>query len=270
MANNRPFISLTSDFGVQSQGVGLMEGTILAICPSANVVHLMHGLPPFDLIAAARTLEQVQFLPIGAHVCVCDPGVGTSRKALVLKVNRGDYLIGPDNGILIPASTLLGGIVQANELTNEKYMRTPVSPIFHGRDIFAPAAAHISNGVSLSEFGHVLDSNNLVPASYVEADIINNVAYCQVIQVNRFGSLHINILHDAWDKSGFSDADEVVVLLKNSVSIGMSVGRTFADVQQGEPIILKDDYGRVEIAINMGSFANNYSVEVGDHLVIKY
>mgnify|MGYP001168744501 CR=1 FL=1 len=89
----QPLITLTSDFAVQSQGIGAMEATIYSIAPEAKVVHLMHGLPEFNIIAAARTMETVRYLPVGYHVCVCDPGVGTERKALAIQTERGDYFI---------------------------------------------------------------------------------------------------------------------------------------------------------------------------------
>ena len=154
-------ISLTSDFAVQSQGVGVMEGIAISISPDAYVIHLMHGLPEYNITAAARTLETAIYLPIGCHVCVCDPGVGTKRKAIVIETKRGDFLIGPDNRVLIPATRVFGGIKRVHHITNPKYMRQPVSPIFHGRDIFTPTAAHLGNGVSIEEFGSKLEEKDL-------------------------------------------------------------------------------------------------------------
>ena len=142
-------ITLTSDFGAQSQGVGIMEGVALEINPDAHVIHLMHGLPGFDISYAARTIETINYLPIGYHVCVVDPGVGTKRKPIIIQTGRGDFLVGPDNGVLLPGTRFLGGIRKIVEITNEKYMRKPVSPIFHGRDIFTPAAAYLSKGVRM-------------------------------------------------------------------------------------------------------------------------
>ena len=113
----KPFITLTSDFGVQSQGIGIMEAVALGINPDAHVVHLMHGLPDFDLFYAARTMETINYLPVGFHVCVVDPGVGTKRKPIIIKTGRGDYLIGPDNGVLLPATRFLGGIKKVVEIT---------------------------------------------------------------------------------------------------------------------------------------------------------
>ena len=149
---NRPFITLTSDFGAQSQGVGIMESVAREINPDAHVIHLMHGLPDFNLFYAARTMEAICYIPVGHHVCVVDPGVGTSRKPIIIETGRGDFLIGPDNGVLIPATGFLGGIKRAVEITNERYMGKPVSPVFHGRDIFTPAAAYLSKGISIEEF----------------------------------------------------------------------------------------------------------------------
>jgi len=121
-------ITLSSDFGVQSQGVGIMEGVALDINPDAKIIHLMHGLPDFNISYAARTLETVNYLSVGFHVMVVDPGVGTKRKPIIIETGRGDFLIGPDNGVLIPATRFLGGIKKVVEITNKKYMRKPISP----------------------------------------------------------------------------------------------------------------------------------------------
>src|SRR3989338_3828809 len=97
-----PLITLTSDFGVQSQGVGIMEAVIRNISPEAHVIHLMHGLPDFDVRCAARTMETLKYVPVGFHICVVDPGVGTNRRGIIIKTKRCDYLIGPDNGVFVP------------------------------------------------------------------------------------------------------------------------------------------------------------------------
>lgn len=266
----RAFISLTSDFGVQSQGVGVMEGVARAIAPDAHIIHLMHGLPAFDITAAARTLESIQHLPIGAHVCVCDPGVGSSRKAVIVEVKRGDFLVGPDNGVLMPASRVLGGIVRAHEMTNEKYMRLPVSPIFHGRDIFAPAAAYLATGVAIAEFGPPLPPESLMPPAYDEAAIQGRKISCRVIQINKFGSLHLNIRQDTWDTLGLKLGAIVTLVSKRLPPIQLPYGRTFSDVAKQACLILKDDQGRIEIAMNLGSFAERYGFKIGDDIVLEF
>ena len=261
-------ITLTSDFGVQSQGVGLMEGVILSICQNANVIHLMHGLPSFGLIATARTLESVQYLNGGAHVCVCDPGVGSKRKAIIIETERSDYLIGPDNGILIPAANILGGIKRVHELSNENYMRKPVSPIFHGRDIFAPAAADISNGVSIDDFGDGINLSSLQPSVYDEAFVDGNKLICKIIQINKFGSIHLNVSHLFWDSLNLADKEELRINIENHDDLNICTGITFSDVDELSYIILKDDYGRIEIAKNRGSFIGDYSVNIGSVVII--
>lgn len=264
----KQFISLTSDFGVQTQGVGIMQGVVLSIAPDVNVIHLMHGLPEFDITAAARTMETVRFLPIGAHVCVCDPGVGTNRKAIICETARGDYLIGPDNGVLIPATRVLGGVVRVHEISNTKYMRQPVSPIFHGRDIFSPAAAHLAIGIPIAEFGPLLDNDSLVSATYEEASQYNNKIISKIIQINRFGSIHLNISHEIWDEFSISSKNNVIVETEKYGRMELPICRTFADVQCGEYLLLKDDYGRVEIAKNMGSFVGDFPLKINDEVVI--
>ncbi len=263
----KPLITLTSDFGVQSQGVGIMEAVALDINPDAHVIHLMHGLPDFDLFNAARTMETLNYVTVGYHVCVVDPGVGTKRKPIIIEVGRGDYLIGPDNGVLIPATRFLGGIKKAVEISNENYMRKPVSPIFHGRDIFTPAAAYLSKGIKIEEFGKELNPKNLVKAPYEEAIIENKEIQAKIISINKFGSLHLNIMHKLWDKYNVKINSNIQFKLKNKL-IKMPHAVTFGDVEKNKPLILKDDYGRVEVALNQGSFKKIYKVKTGDAVII--
>ncbi|MFA5069728.1 MAG: SAM-dependent chlorinase/fluorinase [Patescibacteria group bacterium] len=266
--NKKPLITFTSDFGVQSQGVGMMEGAAFNINPEIKVIHLAHGIPDFDIITGARILETVFYLPVGFHVCVVDPGVGGKRKCLAIKVKRGDYLIGPDNGVLIPAARRLGGVEKVAELQNKKYMAPCVSPIFHGRDIFAPAAAWLSRGVKLEELGPILDRQALAAAPYEEATAKGNIIEARIISVNKFGSIHLNITHQLWGewKLNFQD---VVQLEFGECKLRLLVVNVFGDVMVGEPLIMKDDYGRIQVSINQGSFADEYPIEIGQKVLVK-
>lgn len=147
-------------------------------------------------------------------------------------------------------------------------MRTPVSQIFHGRDIFAPVAAHLSNGVSFDEFGSSIDVNNLVRAVYDEAVVIDNLVYATVIQISRFGSVQLNIKYELWKKLELDNKDSIQIRHSNAESLCLPIGRTFSDVAEGEPLILKDDCGRIEMAINMGSFAETFNIKIGDSVVL--
>lgn len=264
----QPLISLTSDFGVQSQGVGIMEAVALEINPEAHVLHLMHGLPDFNLFYAARTMETCNYIPVGFHVCVADPGVGTKRKPIIIKTGRGDYLIGPDNGVLIPATRFLGGIKKAVEITNERYMRKPVSPVFHGRDIFTPAAAYLSKGAKMEDFGSELNPKSLAKAPYEEAEITGNQIEAKIISTNKFGSVHLNIMHKVWDKFNVKLGSFVNIKLNKKI-VEIPFFTTFGEVEKGKPLIFKDDYGRVEIALNQGSFVKKYNCKIGDDILIK-
>ena len=265
----KPLITLTSDFGVQSQGVGIMEAVAAEINPDARTIHLMHGLPDFNIFYAARTMETLSYVPVGFHICVVDPGVGTKRKPIIIQTGRGDYLIGPDNGVLIPATRFLGGIKMAVEITNKKYMRQPLSPIFHGRDIFTPAAACLSKGVKIEEFGKELNVKDLAKAPYEEAIIKNNEIKAKIISINKFGSLHLNIMQSVWDKFDVRLGDNINIILKNKRIIKIPFMTTFGDVGKGNPLIMKDDYGRMEIALNQDSFKKKYKVKIGDDIIIK-
>lgn len=268
--NHQSYISLTSDFAVQSQGVGAMEAVIFEIAPKIRVIHLMHGLPDFDIVAAARTLETVHAWPShGYHVCVCDPGVGSARHALAIETGRGDFLIGPDNGVLLPAARLLGGIRKAVSITNPKYMRQDISPIFHGRDVFAPVAAHLSIGTALNDLGEDLNTEALVRAPYEEAVLEEGYIKAKVIQVNKFGSIHLNILHQQWDNCNFKLGQKIQIKKIDGDVINTIFGRTFSDVPVGEIVILRDDYGRVEVAINMGNISRSKKICIGDEIWVK-
>ena len=265
-----PLVTLSSDFAVQSQGVGEMEAIVFSIAPNAKVVHLMHGLPGFDTTAAARTMEAVRFVPIGFHVCVCDPGVGTSRKGIVIETASGHHFVGPDNGLFLPAVRLLGGAVKIHELANPDYHNHPVSPIFHGRDVFSPAAAHLAIGAPIESFGESIDFAQLVDAPYDEAVVKDGEINAQIIQINRFGSIHLNILAEIWDGLEIPLGKTVEVNCESGESFELPVGQTFGDVDKGKNIIFKDDHGRVEIAKNLGYLSDEYPFKIGDRLKIKF
>lgn len=275
LLKKQKIISLTTDFGVQSQGIAAMHGTIMKICPDARIIDLMHGIPDFDIIRGARTLETACYLPTGCHICVVDPGVGTERRALIIQTVRGDYLIGPDNGVLLPATRFLNGIKKIVQITNQKYMNLPVSPIFHGRDVFVPAAAHLSNGVKINEFGPELKEEELIKSPYDEAalkDGATNILESKIISINKFGSFHLNIMQEVFDTfltRNESKVGDKLTLVFGKKKLPVLIANTFGEVVHGKELIMKDDYGRVEVAINQGSFVFKYKVKVGDRVTLK-
>jgi S-adenosylmethionine hydrolase len=151
-------VSLLTDFGTQDTYVGQVKATILSIAPSVSLVDLTHAVPPQDIQAGAFLLWcAVDVFAAGTiHVAVVDPGVGSIRRAIAVRAARGDYFVGPDNGLLIPAMDRLGGRTEAVELTKTEFWRPQPTSTFHGRDVFGPIAGHIANGIPLSQLGRVI------------------------------------------------------------------------------------------------------------------
>ena len=147
-------------------------------------------------------------------------------------------------------------------------MRQPVSPIFHGRDIFTPAAAYLSKGIGIKKFGKNLNPKNLTKAPYEEAITKGNEIHAKIISINKFGSLHLNIMHAEWGKFNIKLGYNISLILKNKKSIKLPFMATFGDIEKGKPLIMKDDYGRVEVAINQGSFKKKYNAEIGGDITI--
>src|SRR5215212_12161845 len=152
-------ICFLSDFGLAEDFVGTCKGVMLGIAPGVAVVDLTHEVPGFDVEVGAEVLQHAtRYMPEDTvYLAVVDPGVGTERRALALRANSGALLVGPDNGLLVPAAEDLGGISEAVTLTNGRYHVHPVSNTFHGRDVFSPAAAHLAAGVKLSEMGEAAE-----------------------------------------------------------------------------------------------------------------
>ena len=157
----RPVISFLTDFGPSAPAV--CRGVMFSISPDANIIDINHQVPRYSIRDGAGSLMfALKHLPVGVHVAVVDPGVGTERLPIGLKVARGDVLIGPDNGLLIGAAETLGGIVEARVLENQGLMLPVISSSFHGRDIFSPMAAHLANGVPFEDVGPTIAVDDLV------------------------------------------------------------------------------------------------------------
>ena len=182
-------VTLLTDFGVSDTYVGQMKAAVLAIAPTATLVDLTHAVPPQDIRAGSFLLwSAIEPFPSGSvHLAVVDPGVGSSRLAVAARAARGDYFVGPDNGLLVPALERLGGCSQAVALSNPQYWRAQRSPTFHGRDIFAPVAAHLVNGVAIASLGESTTLRR--PFELAFADGLHG----EVIHVDAFGNLITNL-----------------------------------------------------------------------------
>src|SRR5207249_9612659 len=184
----RPVITFLSDFGPSAPAV--CRGVMFGIAPDANVIDITHQVPRFSIRDGAASLVfALPHMPVGVHIAVVDPGVGTERLPLALKTGRGDLLVGPDNGLLIAAAEELGGIVEARSITNRALMLERISSSFHGRDIFSPTAAHLATGTPFEEVGPTVPLDSLVRLPEVRPTVRDGVLETAVVHVMVFGNV---------------------------------------------------------------------------------
>ena len=245
-----PVITLTSDFG-PGVFVGVMKGVILGICPQARLIDLDHGLPAQNIRAGALVLEQAMpHFPTGTiHLAVIDPGVGTTRRPFCVQT-KGCLLVGPDNGLF---SLALKADPQARvyEIANNHIIPPPQSSTFHGRDVFAPAAAHLARGVEPARLGPlVADPVRLDwPRPREEGGVLRG----QVLWADHFGNLATNISRARLEN--YLKGDAGVRIACNSLQI-KGLCHSFADAQPGEPLALINSWGRLELALNQGDLCS--------------
>jgi S-adenosylmethionine hydrolase len=255
-----PIITLTTDFGLADGYVGTMQGVILSIAPETRLVDLSHQVPAQDVRAGAFVLYQAVlfFPPETIHVVVVDPGVGSQRRALSVRTSQGTF-VAPDNGVL---SYVLNkaDVYEAVSLTNPAYQLPHVSTTFHGRDIFAPAAAHLATGVPLEELGPRAINLVRLPVPKPEATPDGDLV-AHVMHVDRFGNLILDATSD--------DVDEESTLELGERRIeGLS--RTFADVAHGELLAyVGSSRDHVEVAVREGNAARELGVAAGDDVLIR-
>jgi S-adenosylmethionine hydrolase len=261
-----PIITLLSDFGTRGPYVGSMKGVIISICRKARIVDITHNIDKFSVSHGAYVLASiVSYFPAGTiHVCIVDPGVGTKRKALIVKTKRS-YLIGPDNGVLMLAASR-EGIETLIEITNSKYMLDEVSSTFHGRDIFSAVAAHMANGVPVMEFGR--ETNEFIQPSLPKLALTAQKLSGEVIHLDDFGNIVTNITLADMNKLGISLGTRVKIVIGQATH-EMRFGMTYGDVAEGQPVALIGSTGLLEISINNGNAASSFKAREGSQVTIS-
>lgn len=255
-------ICFLSDFGLGDDYVGLCKGVISRSAPLANVIDLAHELPGFGLEYGAEVLEHAtRYMPEDTvYLAVIDPGVGTSRRALALGTRGGARLVGPDNGLLVPAAEALGGVEAAVSLNDDRYHFHPVSSTFHGRDIFAPAAARLAAGTYVSELGESLDPGSLVRLDLPEAETVSpEGVQTRILAVDRYGNARLSATQDI---PGF----EFGSLLRVDTPEGTLKCRyaeTFGGSAVGDLLVVPDAHRRLSLSINQGNAAKALGLKVG-------
>jgi hypothetical protein len=270
MPKVRPIVFL-SDYGLEDEFVGICHAVIARISPASPVIDLTHAIPPQDVLRGALVLgRSIRYLPTDAVIlAVVDPGVGTPRRPVAAETLQGGQLmIGPDNGLLSLAWGERGGVARAVEIVEPKVILEPVSATFHGRDIFAPAAAHLADGIPLSELGPDVDPASLVqlhlPAPGVETGRIDG----EVFGVDRFGNVQLSAGLDHLERAGLTGAIRLEAVTRGEAT-PVRRAATFGDVNEGEFALIVDSGGLLAVVLNRGSAAEALGLAPGDSLTIQ-
>lgn len=262
-----PFVTFLSDYGLTDDFVGICHGVIARICPEARVIDLTHGVPRHDVRAGAALLEQaLAYVPLGVHLAVVDPDVGAQRRAVALELDDGRMLIGPDNGLLWPAAQAGGGIVRAADIARSRYRLMPVSATFHGRDLFAPVAAHLAAGVPLADTGDPLDPAELVTLTPSPARLHGNTLVGRVRYIDGFGNAQLNASHEDLDHTGLRLGQPAMIALADGSNHAAHYVRTFAEAGHGELLVYEDAQRHLAVAVRDGDAAHRLGLHVDDEL----
>jgi S-adenosylmethionine hydrolase len=259
-------LTFLSDYGLDDDFVGVCHAVIGRIVPEARIVDLTHGLARHDIRTAALVLRRaLPFCAPGVHLAVVDPGVGAQRRAIALRTTEEDrILVGPDNGLLSLAAQRFGGIAEVVDLGRSPHRLEPVSATFHGRDIFAPVAAHLAAGAPLGDAGDPIDADEIIrldmPMAFLEAGEL----FAHAIGFDRFGNTMLDVEHAELTESGFKLGHGVVINGRDGV-----YATTFADVAPGELILYEDAYRTLALAVNRGSARELLGVALDDELRIR-
>ncbi len=259
-------ITFLSDFGHQDEFVGVVHSVIRSIAPEVGVVDLTHGIRPHDVRAGALALARsVEYLCPGVVLAVVDPGVGTDRRAVAVEVGDGvSVLVGPDNGLLASAVAMVGGASRAVELTSTDHQLPRIGSTFDGRDVFAPAAAHLAMGVDLTEFGPLIDPATLMPGLLPIIGVEDGALVMEALWIDQYGNVQLNISPD--DLADWGDPFTLVVADRRQT---IAMRRAYRDIGTNEVGAVVDSSGLVSLAVNGGSAAATLGISPNDELRIE-
>jgi S-adenosylmethionine hydrolase len=263
------FITFLTDFGLRDDFVGTCHGVMKRIAPDVQIIDITHGIRPQAVQQGALTLANtLPFMPEGVHLAVVDPGVGSARRALALRDIEGRIHVGPDNGLLLPGAEKFGGIAEAHELTNPEYALESVSRTFHGRDLFAPAAAHLALGVPLAELGPPLAVDALARLDLPRPEVSPTRIRCTVLSIDGFGNVQLNLDRSHLEEVGVVPGTRMELQVASERYYAVAA-RTFADARPGDIILYEDAYRNISVAITGGSAAAMLGIREGQDLRIN-
>ena len=274
----RPFISFVTDFGPDGPAP-ICRGVMLSIAPDAQIVDVGHNIRKYAIRDGAFLLwSAVPYFPVGVHVGVVDPGVGTERRPIALLVGRGDRLVGPDNGLLMPAAERLGRVVEARVLENRDLWLSGKSSTFHGRDIFSPVAAHLANGTDFATVGPAVATAELTPLFLPAARVHDGWLETGVAFIDSFGNATLAGRPDDLAAAvGNLDGGRRLVVeiggaddaVDTSDTVDLTWQRTFGRVNVGEPLLFENSSGTISFADNQGDIASRLGLHIDQPIRIR-
>jgi S-adenosyl-L-methionine hydrolase (adenosine-forming) len=291
-----PVVTFLSDYGPADEFVGVCHGVIARRCPAARIIDITHGIPRHDVRAGALALRAaLPYMPTGVHLAVVDPGVGSERRAIALATREESrLLVGPDNGLLLAAAAAFGGALEVVDIGASSEALSPVSATFHGRDIFAPVAAALADGAALSSVGEPIEPDGLLALGRArgsrrlgtatreaarkatpdaapeqrESDGRGYALLARVLSIDGFGNVALNASGGAFAETA-QPPKRVLVEIAGEGREAI-VGRTFADVAEGELVAYVDSRGALALAVNGGSAAERLALHVDDVLTLRF
>ncbi len=253
-------VTLLTDYGRDDDFVGVCHGVIRSIDPDVQIVDITHGIRRYAIRHGALVLRNtLPYMPVGVHIAVVDPQVGTERRAVALRTADGRMLVGPDNGLLSLAWERCGGVELAVDVTRSPHRLEPVSATFHGRDIFAPVAAHLARGAALADAGEPVDPAELQTIDLPEPRAEQGLLLAHVLVVDRLGNVGLDVDHDDTAGVGITLGSAVEIVAGGERYLA-TYAQTFADVRPGELIVYEDAYRALALAINRGDAAGTLAL----------
>jgi S-adenosylmethionine hydrolase len=250
-----PIITLLTDYGTESEFPGICHGVIRRIAPDAAIIDITHAIPRHDARHGALVLRNaLPYMPVGVHVAVVDPQVGTERRAVAVRCGDGRILVGPDNGVLALAIEQCGGAVQAVDISRSRHRLEPVSATFHGRDVFAPVGAALAVGAELAEAGGPIDPETLAGLDLPRPRLGGDVVIAHALLVDVYGNVTLDLRHQDLPETGLAYGRALEVSANRGSRRATFTG-TFADVPPGELLLYEDSSRTLALAVNRGDAA---------------
>jgi S-adenosylmethionine hydrolase len=261
-------ICFISDYGLTSDRVGSCKGVMASIAPQAQIIDLTHSIPGFNIIWGAEVLRHAtRYMPKDTvYLAVVDPGIAGKWQPIAVQVSSAAYLVGPDNGLLLPAAEALGGIARAVRLTNPRYHLEPVSSTFRGRDVFSPVAAHLAAGAKLDDLGEDINTASLTSIDFpgVRREPGGGLI-AEIIDIDRFGNARLSAMQEDLD---LLYGTPLEVRVRDEV-MDARYAQTFGASEEGDLIVVPDSHFRLSLAVNKGNAARALLLEVGDEVCIE-